>query len=59
MEARGVGRSLDMVKLRAPEGISHVSTLSGRLLAISWPDRIIEVSEEDARPLLGAGFQRL
>jgi predicted phage terminase large subunit-like protein len=58
-EARRLGLSINMVKLRAPEGISHVSTLSGRLLPIPWPDRIIEVSDEDARPLYGAGFQRL
>lgn len=59
VEAQRSGRSMTMVKLRAPEGISHVSTLSGRQVAIPWPDRVIELSDEDARPLYGAGFQRI
>jgi hypothetical protein len=47
-----------MVKLKAPVGISHVSTLSGRQLAVRV-DGTIEVSESDALPLLRGGFTRL
>ena len=46
------------VILKAPVGISHVYTLSGRQVAVK-SDGTIEVSEEDAKPLLGAGFQRI
>jgi phage terminase large subunit-like protein len=41
-------------RLRAPEGLSTVYLRSGQCLAIP-ADRIIEVAEEDALPLLGAG----
>jgi len=57
-EAQRAGTTQHMIKLQAPRGISHVSTLSGRQIAVA-PDGTIEVSEEDAKPLLGAGFQRI
>jgi predicted phage terminase large subunit-like protein len=44
-----------MVRLKAPSGITHVITLTGRTVAVNL-DRTIEVSEEDARPLRAAGY---
>jgi hypothetical protein len=44
-----------LVRLLVPPGQSHVITIKGRVLLVP-PDRIIEVSAEDARPLLGHGF---
>jgi hypothetical protein len=46
------------VRLLAPTGCGAVRTLSGRDFAIP-ADRIIEVDEEDARALRGAGFTDL
>ncbi len=47
-----------MVTLKAPAGISHVSTLSGRQVMVR-ADGTIEVSEEDAGPLTGGGFIKI
>ena len=47
-----------LVRLLVPPGQSHVITIKGRVLLVP-PDRIIEVSAEDARPLLGHGFSRV
>jgi predicted phage terminase large subunit-like protein len=58
VEAQRAGTTQHMVKLQAPRGITHVSTLTGRQIAVA-PDGTIEVSEEDATPLLGAAFQRI
>jgi hypothetical protein len=44
-----------LVRLLAPGNISHVYTITGRQILVP-ADRIIQLSEEDARPLLGAGF---
>jgi hypothetical protein len=43
-----------MVKLRTPTNISHVYTITGQMVA--FRDGLFEVSEEDAKPLFGAGF---
>jgi hypothetical protein len=43
------------IRLKAPFGISHVSTLTGEQLAVD-AEGCIEVIEEDARPLTAAGF---
>ena len=56
-EAR-TGKSAIMVRLRVPVGISHLCTLTGRQVAVG-PDGTIEVSEEGARPLYGAGFNKV
>jgi predicted phage terminase large subunit-like protein len=47
-----------LVRLLAPPGRTHVITMKGRQMLIP-NDRIIELSEEDARPLLNAGFSRV
>jgi hypothetical protein len=47
-----------VVKLMAPAHCSHVQVLSGHQLTIP-PDRILQLTESDARPLLGAGFARV
>jgi hypothetical protein len=52
------GPIVSPVTLKAPVGISHVYTLSGRQVAVR-ADETVEVSEEDAKPLLGTGFQRM
>jgi predicted phage terminase large subunit-like protein len=44
-----------LVRLLAPGNISHVFTITGRQILIP-NDRIIQVNEKEARPLLGAGF---
>jgi predicted phage terminase large subunit-like protein len=44
-----------LVRLLSPQNCSHVFTITGRQILIP-ADRIIQVSEEEARPLLGAGF---
>jgi hypothetical protein len=44
------------VTLKAPVGISHVSTITGRQVMVR-PDGTIDVSEEEAASLRGAGFQ--
>ena len=45
------------VRLKAPEGVSHVQALSGAHLVVP-ADRILELDESDAKPLLAAGFMR-
>ncbi len=47
-----------LVPLRAAVGISHVYTQSGRQILVG-PDGTIGVSEDDAKPLTAAGFQRI
>jgi len=44
-----------IVKLKAPPGISHVIAITGRVLSVQ-PDRTIEVTEEEVKPLRAAGF---
>jgi hypothetical protein len=57
-EATWAGQEAVMLKLQAPVGISHVSTLSGRQIMVPC-DRILEVTAEESKSLLGAGFQRI
>ena len=45
--------ALKMTRLKAPEGCSHVQVLSGAHLAVLF-DRILELDESDAKPLLAA-----
>ena len=47
-----------MVKLKAPVGTTHVQTMTGQQIAAS-ADGTFLVCEEDARPLVGAVFQRV
>jgi predicted phage terminase large subunit-like protein len=54
-EMNGVA-TVSMVSLRAPEGVSHVSGLSGRQYLVS--NRIISVEAGDAPPLVRSGFTR-
>lgn len=44
-----------MVKMVAPLGVTTVQTIIGRTLLVP-PDRLIEVTEEEAIPLRAAGF---
>jgi hypothetical protein len=53
---RGGGIDGQMVTLRAPAGVSHVSLKSGGMCLIG-DDRLMRVSAADARPLRGAGFE--
>jgi hypothetical protein len=46
-----------ILRLRAPSGLSFVSTLSGRGFPIP-PDGVLELVESDARPLLASGGWR-
>jgi hypothetical protein len=46
------------VRLVAPEGISHVQGMFGTSYQVG-ADRIVEVEEPDAKPLLAAGFRAL
>lgn len=46
------------VRVRVPIGISQVFTLTGRQLCVP-ADRLIEVTQEDAVPLLAAGFEKV
>jgi hypothetical protein len=45
------------VSLKTPPGVSHVQGLSGRQYVAR--DAMVSVVEEDARPLLRAGFVRV
>ena len=47
-----------LVRLLAPPGPTHVCTIKGRDVMVS-NDRTIELSEEEARPLLAAGYTRV
>jgi predicted phage terminase large subunit-like protein len=47
----------EIVRLRAPDGLSTVYLRSGQCLAIP-ADRIIECAKEDALPLFGSGFTK-
>jgi hypothetical protein len=44
-----------MVELTVPSALTHVYTITGRAIMV-MPDRSIEVTEEEARPLRRAGF---
>ena len=44
-----------LIRVMAPLGTSHVHTLSGRRLGVP-PDRVLEITESDARALRPAGF---
>jgi hypothetical protein len=46
------------IRLLAPAGCSHVQVLSGRTLGIP-ADRIVELDESDAKPLIGAGWRQI
>lgn len=49
------GISSPLTRLKAPPGISHVYTTEGRSLLIS-NDGIVEITEDEAKPLFAAGF---
>lgn len=46
------------VTLRAPQGVSHASTVSGRNYSVG-ADGTIDVPEADAQSLMGTGWQRV
>jgi len=56
--AEMMDREGGLVRLLAPPGRTHVITMNGREHLVP-NDRIIEVSAEEARSLLGAGFTRV
>lgn len=47
-----------MVRLRATSGISNVYGMSGRQYVVG-ADRIVQVTDEDAKPLIAQGFEQL
>ena len=51
--ADGLRPTLKRTRLKAPEGVSHVHVLSGADLVVPY-DRILELEESDAKPLLSA-----
>jgi hypothetical protein len=56
--AQGNGTAPEgFVSLKTPPGVSHVQGLSGRQYVAR--DAMVSVVEEDARPLLRAGFVRV
>ena len=56
--AEGLGATSKMVRVKAPEGVSHVHVMSGVQLVVP-NDRILELDESDAKPLLRApGWMR-
>ncbi len=56
--ADGPGPTSKMVRMKAPEGVSHVQVLSGAHFVVP-ADRILELNESDAKPLLAApGWMR-
>jgi predicted phage terminase large subunit-like protein len=57
VEAQRAGASTAMVKLKVPDGVTHIYLKDGQLAAIR-PDRTMDVSEENAKPLLAAGYRR-
>jgi hypothetical protein len=59
-EAEKLTRTEDVaiITLRARAGVSTVYTMSGKRVMVS-AHRTIEVSETDAGPLIGAGFERV
>lgn len=46
----------EFVRLRAPEGVSTVYGMTGRSYIVG-ADRIVTVEPEDAKPLIGQGFE--
>jgi hypothetical protein len=57
VEAQRVGASAVMVKLKVPDGVTHIHLMDGQLAGVR-PDRTIDVSEENAKPLLAVGYHR-
>ena len=53
LRADGLWPTSKMARLKAPEGVSHVQVLSGAHLVVP-NDRILELVESDAKPLLRA-----
>ena len=51
--ADGLRPTLKRTRVKAPEGVSHVHVLSGAHLVVPY-DRILELDESDAKPLLRA-----
>jgi hypothetical protein len=47
-----------MILLSAPGGVSRVTTITGRQVSIN-NDGNVEVTEEEAKPLIGGGFKRI
>jgi predicted phage terminase large subunit-like protein len=47
-----------MYRVEAPAGVSTVYTITGRQITVP-EDRVILVSSEEMKPLLGAGFRRV
>jgi hypothetical protein len=58
LEQMRTGSAARTVTLKAPAGVTQAITITGRQVMVR-PDLTIEVSEEDARPLYGAGFQKV
>nr|WP_166179437.1 phage terminase large subunit [Altererythrobacter segetis] len=46
------------VRLRAPDGVSHVTTIDGTKLTVG-PDRSLYATEAEAGPFMAAGFRRI
>jgi hypothetical protein len=46
------------VTLRAPDGISDVHLMSGRAVSVR-PDRLVAMTVEDSKPLLGIGWTQI
>ena len=56
--ADGLSPTSKMARVKAPEGVSHVQVMSGAHLVVP-NDRILELDESDAKPLLTApGWMR-
>jgi hypothetical protein len=55
--ADGLWPTSKIARLKAPEGVSHVQVLSGAHLVVP-ADRILELNESDAKPLLAVGWMR-
>jgi len=55
--ADGLWPTSRMARVKAPEGVSHVQVLSGAHLVVP-ADRILELDESDAKPLLAARWMR-
>ena len=50
--------ALALTRLLAPAGVSTVYGITGAAYLVG-ADRVVEVTEEDAKPLLGQGFERI
>jgi len=58
LEATRSAPSAKMVKIRPPDVRTHASTRTGRMVT-AGSDGTFEMSEEDAAPLIAAGFQKI